>query len=149
MPSQQIDYLLSTRAHPGVDSDEIAPPEASRIDDPWRGCDVWAFASGRLDDYSPEQWAEIAAGQRDWERQLIALVTAGAAADGGAAIALAEEHRRWVERWHFTCPPQLHREIVDALLGDASFRLRYDGLATGAAQFLQGAVRANADRADS
>ena len=144
MPSQQIDYLLSTRAQPASDDDETTAPVTGWCD-PWGGTDVWAYASGRLSDYSPEEWAQIAAGQQEWQRRVVELLEAGASADGEAARALAEEQRRWIERWYFTCPPQLHREVTDALLQDASVQLRYEALAPGAAGFIRAAVHANAD----
>ena len=43
--------------------------------------------------------------------------------------------------------PRRRREIIDALLEDASFRTGYDELASGTAEFLRTAVHANADRA--
>ncbi len=144
MPSGRIEFLLSTRER----HDPLAEYERGRgdagADDGWDRSDVWAYASGRVGDYAPEQWVEVSAGQHAWEHRLVELLQSGASPSGAAAVALAEEQREWIERWYFTCPRELHREVIDALLDDASFRLRYDGLASGAADFIRCAVAANA-----
>lgn len=148
MPGHRIDNLLSMRAkHDLCDEDSSPELPADEATNQWAHSDVWAAASGRVAEYALEQWMAIAAEQQDWERRVIALHAAGGPAEGSAAMALAEEQRVWIERWYFTCPPELHREITEALLDDPSFRLRYDGLASGADEFLRVAVSSNAARA--
>lgn len=147
LPISHIEFLLSTRVQQDLSGEFQPEAHADEAPARWAGTDVWAQASGRLTEYGPEEWAQIAAEQHEWERRVVHLHTSGGAADGDDALALAEEQRKSVERWYFTCPPELHREIIDALLDDASFRTRYDRLATGTAEFIRSAVHANADRA--
>jgi len=147
LPSSHVEFLLSTRDQHDLFGDYLPESYADEALARWNGADVWAHASGRLTEYGVDEWTQIAGEQHDWEGRVVALLRAGGAADGADALALAEEHRRSVERWYFTCPPQLHREIFDALLDDGSFRRRYETLAEGTAEFLRTAVHANADRA--
>jgi len=149
LPGQRIEFLLSTReqaARPDVLTSAVLAGEGREV---WGETDVWAAASGRASDHTMEQWREIAGEQSDWERRVVDLHLAGEPAGGEAAMVLAEEHRAAIERWYFTCPPLLHREVMDALLDDVSFRSRYDGLADGTADFLRAAVHASAARAAS
>lgn len=149
MPGHRIDFLLSTRDRHDLLDDVLPEPGADEDTGSWGHSDVWAAASGRVGQYALDEWMDIAAEQQDWERRVVELHTSGGPADGAAAVSLAEEHRAGIERWYFTCPPQLHGEIMDALLDDASFALRYDGLAAGTADFIRQAVQANAARATS
>lgn len=147
LPGQRIEFLLSTREQHDLFGDVVPASYARDARSRWGETDVWAAASGRVNDYTLDEWMAIAADQQDWERRVVALLASGARADGEDAIALAEEHRSAIERWYFTCPPQLHREIMDSLLDDPSFRVRYEGLASGTADFLRAAVQASSARA--
>ena len=147
MPNSHVEFLLSTSDQHDLFGDFLAESHADEALARLNGADVWARASGRLTEYGPDDWAHLSAEQHSWEQRMVALHTSGAPADGDEAIALAEEQRRTVERWYFTCPPQLHREVIDALLEDPSYRARYEHLAHGTAEFLRTAVHANAERA--
>jgi hypothetical protein len=147
LPSSQVEFLRSTREEQhDLFGDFLAESHPDEALARWSGADVWAQASGRLTEYGPDEWASIASEQHAWEARLVRLHMSGAAPDGDAAVALAEEQRQAVERWYFTCPPQLHREIIEALLDDTGFHDRYESLAGGTAEFLRTAVHANADR---
>ena len=148
MPTSKIEFLLSTRDQHDLFGDFL--PDSS-ADDPtarWSHTNVWAQASGRMGEYGPDDWTDIAAEQHDWERRVVLLRASGEPADGPAAADLAEEQRRSIERWYFTCPPVLHRVTIDALLADPSFRTRYDALAPGTADFIRSAVHTNAARTE-
>jgi len=147
LPGSHIEFLLSTRDQNDLLGDFLPGSSADDAAGRWRHVDVWAQASGRVSEYGLDERTQIAADQHDWERQVVHLVTSGGPPDGDEAVELAEQQRLGIERWYFTCPPELHREIIGALLEDASFRTGYDELASGTAEFLRTAVHANADRA--
>jgi hypothetical protein len=147
LPSSHVEFLLSTREQHDLFGDFLPESHADEDTARWSHVDVWAQASGRMGEYGQDEWTDIAAEQHDWERRVVLLHASGEPASGDAAADLAEEQRQSIERWYFTCPPQLHREIIDALLADPGFRTRYDGLAAGTAEFIRTAVHANADRA--
>lgn len=146
LPPEQVDHLLSTRDHElpfGNSAADLGMPDSTAR---WSHSRVWAMAAGRVGELGTDDWADIAAEQRDWERQVGLLHASGADADGAQAADLVEEHRRSIERWYFICPPQLHAEVVAALLEDAGFRDRFDRHAPGAAEFIRSATAANAAR---
>jgi len=147
MPTSKIEFLLSTREQHDLFGDYLPESYADEATARWSHTEVWVHASGRTGEYGLDDWTDIAAEQHDWERRVVLLRATGEPADGDAAADLAEEQRRSIERWYFTCPPELHCEIIDALLADPSFRTRYEDLASGTAEFIRAAVQANADRA--
>lgn len=144
LPSSHIEFLLSTRKQHDAVVAFLPQSPADASVARWSGVEVWAQASGRLTELGPDEWTQIAAEQDDWERRVVYLLTSGGAPDGDEAVALAEEQRRAIERWYFTCPAGLHLEIINALLEDPSFCRRYDDLASGTAEFIRTAVRTNA-----
>ena len=148
MPTSKIEFLLSTREQHDLFGDFLPESTPDETTARWSHTDVWAQASGRhgrvrsrrVDRTSPPS-STTGSGESCCCTRRADRPTATPAAD------LAEEQRQSIERWYFTCPPELHREIIDALLADPSFRTRYDGLATGTAEFIRTAVHANAARA--
>jgi hypothetical protein len=121
----------------------VITPASSRT-----ATEVWARAAGRMADLQADDWTEIVSEHHRWEEGVVELVVAGESPTGLAAMALAEEHRRSIERRYFTCPPALHRELVEALHADPGLRTRYERLAPGTADFIRAAVTANATRAE-
>lgn len=80
-------------------------------------------------------------------RELVAAMAAGAAADGPRAMDLAERHRQHISRWFYDCGYDLHRGLAGMYLADERFAKSYDDMAAGLAQYVHDAMLANADRA--
>lgn len=112
----------------------------------WGDTAEWGEAAGRVGEYALTEWQEIRAEQADLEGRLVRLLTDGCAADSRAAMDVAEEHRRHIDRWYYSCPPAQHVRVVEFVCADPSFHARYEGLARGAAAFLRDAAVANASR---
>jgi hypothetical protein len=60
---------------------------------------------------------------------------------------LAEGHRQHISRWFYDCGHDIHRGLAEMYLADDRFRRNYDDVAPGLAQYLHGAIVANAHRA--
>jgi hypothetical protein len=139
-------FLISTVEQHDLFGDFLPASYAREAEQRWSATPEWHCATGRVADYGLIEWQEIQVEQADWERRLVYLLTERSPATGEAAMDLAEEHRRQIERWLHPCSPEHHVRIAEFIFGDASFRTRYDGLARGAARYVRDAIHANAVR---
>jgi MerR family transcriptional regulator, thiopeptide resistance regulator len=74
---------------------------------------------------------------------------AGTPATDPAAMDLAEEHRRHLDRWMHDCPPEVHRTLAAAYLANERIGRNYDDMAPGLSRYVHDAIMANADRLTS
>jgi hypothetical protein len=121
-------------------------PYAAEARARWGHTDAFRESQRRAARYTPDDWAAIRAEAAAIEQRFAGLQRAGAAATGDAAMDLAESHRAHLGRGFYDCPPGLHRALADLYVGDARFAAHYDEIAPGLAEFVAGAIRANADR---
>ncbi|MGW1892764.1 MerR family transcriptional regulator [Streptomyces sp. NPDC002004] len=99
--------------------------------------------------HSKEDWRRLMAEAAAWRRRLIEAFEAGESPEGDRATALADEHRRHIERWFTPCPPDMHCRIVDDCVSDPrAFALHVPApeQRPGLARFLQAAAHTNAER---
>jgi DNA-binding transcriptional MerR regulator len=99
--------------------------------------------------HSKADWRQLMAESAAWRRELTAAFEDGRPADGERAMDLAEQHRAHVERWFTPCPPDAHRRIADDYLADPrafAMLVPPSEQLPGLAQFLHGAIHANAER---
>ena len=113
----------------------------------WGETDAWKQSQSRTAGFTKDDWARYAADTDALHASLVAGFRAGHAPDSAAAMALAEEHRRWVSLM-WDCSPAMHRDLADMYLADERFTRTYEDLAPGLAQWLHDAIHANADRAE-
>ncbi|MFJ2240163.1 MerR family transcriptional regulator [Streptomyces sp. NPDC087859] len=102
--------------------------------------------------HTKEDWRRLMAEAGEWRARLLAVFDAGEPSDGGAAMDLAEEHRRHITRWFTECPPAMHRRLADDFVADPrAFALVVppSQQRPGLAAYLGKAVHANAARNDS
>ena len=91
--------------------------------------------------------AQPLAQQLQADRQALATaIQAGEPADGSAAMALAEAHRRHLSRWFYECDHERHRSIADLYVCDPRFSRPWEEIAPGFAQYVHDAIFANARR---
>ena len=74
------------------------------------------------------------------------LMAEGARAAGYAAMNLAEEHRRHIDRWFYPCSHEMHRNLAAMYTTDPRFEEYFEKRAKGLAVFVRNAIGANADR---
>ncbi|AEW95312.1 MULTISPECIES: MerR family transcriptional regulator [Streptomycetaceae] len=106
-------------------------------------------AMSRAAAHTKEDWRELMAEAADWRQRLLAVFDSGAAADGPAAMELAEEHRGHISRWFTSCPYPMHRRLADDYVTDPrAFALVVPATEQrpGLAAFLHTAIHANAAR---
>ncbi|MFD0267722.1 MerR family transcriptional regulator [Streptomyces sp. NPDC127106] len=124
------------------DPDQYAEEAEQR----WGHTDAYQESARRTASYTKEDWQRILAEGEDLNRRLAALLDTGAAADSGDAMELAEEHRAWIERNHYTCPYEMHTCLGEMYVSDERFTAYYDAVRPGLAVFLRDAILANAVR---
>ncbi len=112
----------------------------------WGDTDAYRESSERARRYTKQDWLQVKAEGEDLEARLAAAFTSGAAADSDDAAALAEEHRRAIDRRFWTCSHAMHRALGQMYVDDERFTAHYDRRAPGLAAWLCHAIVANAER---
>ena len=112
----------------------------------WGDTDAYRESARRTKQYGKEQWAVIKAEVEGIEAGMARLLAAGEAPDGDAAVALAEEARKHIDRWFYPCSHTMHMGLADMYTADPRFAAHYDDRAPGLAAFVAEAIRANARR---
>lgn len=112
----------------------------------WGGCAEWQRT--QLPE-SKQEWAEAERQRKDWVSRLVALVDAGAPADGPEAGRLAEEHRAMLSAVMGECGYEMQQRIADLYADEPAqlaFLVREDEQRPGIGAYVRDAVRANAVR---
>ena len=121
-------------------------PYADEARERWGDTEAYRQSQERTSRYTEQDWAEIKAASADLNDRLAAALRSGVAADDPAAMDLAEEHRRQLNRYFYDCGPDFHRGLGDMYVSDPRFTETYDMVAPGLAAYLRDAIHANAAR---
>jgi DNA-binding transcriptional MerR regulator len=121
---------------------------ADEAEQRWGSTDAYAQSQKRASSYTKEDWLKIKAEGADLDARFAAALNDGIAPDSDQAMAVAEQHRQQITRNFYDCSPQMHRGLAEMFVSDPRFRARYEEIAPGLAEFVAGAMRANADRAE-
>ncbi|MEV4191100.1 MerR family transcriptional regulator [Streptomyces toxytricini] len=124
------------------DPDQYAEEAEQR----WGGTEAYRESARRAASYTKDDWKRIMAEGEDLNRRLAALLDAGADPESEQAMDLAEEHRGWIERNHYSCPYEMHTCLGEMYVADERFTAFYDAVRPGLAVFLRDAINANAVR---
>jgi hypothetical protein len=143
-----IDRALS--AH----QDQTTEPEATMFEgfDPaaqddearerWGQTEGFRESARRTADYTEEDWREVRAESEAIVAEFASLMKAGQGADGKAAQALTERHRRQISERFYDCSPALHRGLAEMYVADARFTATYERVAPGLARYVHDAILA-------
>lgn len=115
----------------------------------WGDTDAYGQSQQRVSAYSKEDWVRIKEEGAALDERFAAAMQAGVAVDDAEAMDLAEEHRQQITRNFYTCSLEMQRGLAEMYVTDPRFRDRYEELAAGLAEFVKGAIVANAERAGS
>lgn len=134
--AMNLQHLTPPRPEPD------APPFADEAQARWGATPQWATAEQRRKARTPADvvamQAEEAALLRDWA----ALMQAGAAPDGEAALALVERHRSHIHGWHYPCSREMHAQLATLYTADERFAAHFDRVAAGLAAFVAAGIAA-------
>ncbi len=117
----------------------------------WGDTDAWKQSKRRTQSYTKADWERIKADGEDIMRRQAEAFRAGTSPQDPSAMDLVEEHRAYMTRWFYDCPPAMHRCLGDLYVQDPRFTANYDGSfdAPGLAQWVRDAIHANADRQET
>jgi len=99
--------------------------------------------------YGRGEWQAIKAEGDRIQRAFADLLAAGKAPTDAAAMAAAEEHRRYIERWFYPCSRQMHAGVSELYVSDPRFTENIERIRVGLAQYMRDAIHANAERTAS
>jgi DNA-binding transcriptional MerR regulator len=118
---------------------------ADEAEERWGDTDAYRESARRTKKYGKAEWAAIKEEGEGIMERFAALMESGANATAPEARALAEEHRRHIDRWFYPCPPRMHAGLADMYQADARFAESFEKHAAGLTGFVSDAIRANAD----
>ncbi|MFJ2606789.1 MULTISPECIES: MerR family transcriptional regulator [unclassified Streptomyces] len=112
----------------------------------WGDTEAYAESRRRAARYTKDDWKRLQAETDAWGERYAALMATGEPPTGAPAMDLAEEHRRFIDRWFLPCSYERHRGLAEMYIADERFRAFYDALHPGMAQHLKDAILKNASR---
>ncbi|WP_228979537.1 MerR family transcriptional regulator [Streptomyces sp. DH12] len=119
---------------------------AQETEERWGDTDAYRESQRRTARYTKADWQRMQEEVKEWGERYAALIRDGGEPTGGAAMDLAEEHRRQICRWYYECPHAMHRCLGDMYVTDERFTAYYEAIAPGMAAHLRDAIHANAAR---
>ena len=112
----------------------------------WGQTEAYQESARRTRSYTKADWERYKAESHAIMTEAAQLFRAGVAADADEAAAVAEQHRRSIDRWFYPCGPQMHAGLADLYEADARFAENIDRYAPGLTAWWSAAIRANAQR---
>jgi DNA-binding transcriptional MerR regulator len=126
---------------------DFEPDEyAEEAEQRWGGTDAYKESQRRASSYTKEDWQRIQAESDEINRRFAELMESGAEPTSEAAMDLAEEHRQWISRNHYTCTYEIHTGLAEMYVADQRFTNTIDKAKPGLAAYLCEAILANAVR---
>jgi MerR family transcriptional regulator, thiopeptide resistance regulator len=146
MEARRMGIGLTPEERFEVFGDKDPEQYADEAEQRWGGTAAYAGSQRRAARYTKDDWKRLQAESDDWSARYSALMADGEPPAGEHAMDLAEEHRRHIGRWFYTCPYEMHRCLGGMYVSDERFKAFYDSVRPGLAEHLRDAITANADR---
>ena len=96
--------------------------------------------------YSKDEWKQLGAESDAIAKRFADLSEAGVDSRSEEAMAVAESHRLYIDRWFYPCSPEMHAGLGQMYVQDPRFTAYWDEYAHGLALFVNAAIAANAHR---
>ncbi|MGW7466923.1 MerR family transcriptional regulator [Streptomyces xantholiticus] len=119
---------------------------AEETEQRWGGTDAYKESQRRAASYTKEDWQRIQREADEVNARFVALMEAGEEPESEAAMAAAEEHRRWISSNHYDCSYEMHTGLAEMYVTDERFTRNIDRARPGLAAYLREAILANAVR---
>ena len=113
----------------------------------WGDTDAYAQSARRVSRYGREEWEQINQGNAAIEARIRELMDAGVEPSSPEAMDVAEAQRRHISRWFYEMDHAFHVQKSALYVHEPKFRAGIErSTRPGAAEWLQIAIHANADR---
>lgn len=126
--------------------DMINEAHRAEAEERWGSTEEYRESTRRTASYSDEQWKKIRMELDDIEADFADAMTTGVPTDSDEASELAERARMHIDRWYYPCSHTMHASLAEMYTADARFKAHYDDRAEGLAEYVAGAIQANAAR---
>lgn len=114
------------------------------VEERWGKRDAYKESARRTSKYTKDDWARYKVEAHEIMTDATKLFRSKAGADGDEAMAVAERHRRLIDRWFYPCSPAMHAGLAELYEADARFAESIDKYAEGLTAWWSEAIRANA-----
>ncbi len=135
-PAERLEVFGSTRLEDNAD----------RAEQRWGGTEAWRRRRERVARYTAEDWKTLRDEQAGIHQRLVDAMNAGTPATDPSVMDLAEEHRRFHDRWMHDCDHATHRTLAAAYLANERIGRNYDDMAPGLSRYVHDAIMANCER---
>jgi MerR family transcriptional regulator, thiopeptide resistance regulator len=125
-------------------TDKVGGEWAQEAEHRWGETDAYRESQRRTAAYTKQDWARMKAESDTQLRAMRDVLLAGVAPDSAEAMALAEQHRQFLNRWFYDCGYDMHRNLADMYVADERFTKTFEDVAPGLAQYVHDAIFANA-----
>ncbi|MGW7085346.1 MerR family transcriptional regulator [Streptomyces sp. NPDC054871] len=119
---------------------------ADEVERRWGDTDAYKESQRKAASYTKEDWQRINDEFAAVHARMGDLLAQGLPADSAEAMDVAEEHRRSITRFHYTCPHELHTCLGEMYVADERFTATYEAIRPGLAVYMRDAIVANAAR---
>lgn len=127
-------------------TDKVGGEWAREAEQRWGDTDAYQESQRRTAGYTKDDWARLKDESDAGLRNFAEAMRAGTPPTSEQAMALAEAHRMFLTTWFYDCGYDMHRGLAEMYLADDRFRQTFDTVATGLADYVAAAIRANSDR---
>lgn len=117
----------------------------AEVEERWSG-ELLDESRRRTSGYSKAQWKDAMAEGDAVTNDFAAAKRAGEPATGDAAMAIAERHRRHIDRWFYPCSYEIQVNLANTYVADARFAAHYEQVESGLAAYVRDTIHANAAR---
>ncbi len=110
----------------------------------WGGTRAWKIAQDRIRRYGETDWRALKAEQAQILSELAATREKGLPPSSPEAMAVAERHRLFIDRWFYPCDPKMHVGLADLYERDARFAATINRWGDNLSSYLSASIRNNA-----
>lgn len=108
----------------------------------WNETEAWSESANRTKRYREPEWQQIKAELAEIWKDAAAAMNSGKASDSVAALAIAERHRKHIDRWFYPLTRESHVNLANMWEADERFTLNIDQHGDGLTAWVASAVRA-------
>lgn len=112
----------------------------------WGDTNAYQESARRTRAYSSEDWQRFKEESTSIMNEAASAFQAHCRPEDTMIMAVAERHRRMIDRWFYPCSHRMHAALADMYEADQRFAQNIDRYAAGLTSFWSEAIRANAAR---